>query len=137
MSGNKILQNGVPKSYRGANTMNVFGSNSGGTDADNMDMVRVFVGNLKEQPIIGNTIHASTGSWLHPLQYVVNDNRAHGKVSIICPFSWDGTGATKFTGVYPPWQSYYSDYKAQMRSIASQFKNQPDVWIEVWNEPYP
>ena len=23
-----------------------------------------------------------------------------------------------------------------MKTIAEHFKNQPDVWIEVWNEPY-
>ena len=137
VSNGQILVNGIARAFRGANTLHVFGGNSGGTDAYRMDMVRVFVGNLKEQPLSGYTIQDSNGSYLHPLQDVVNDNRAHGKVSIICPFNWDGTSATKFTGLYPAWQSFFSDYKLRMQAIARQFQNQPDVWIELWNEPYP
>jgi mannan endo-1,4-beta-mannosidase len=34
----------------------------------------------------------------------------------------------------PKQTSWWSSYKLILQNI--QFKNQPDVWIEVWNEPY-
>jgi mannan endo-1,4-beta-mannosidase len=36
----------------------------------------------------------------------------------------------------PKQTSWWSSYKLILQNWAIQFKNQPDVWIEVWNEPY-
>jgi hypothetical protein len=31
---------------------------------------------------------------------------------------------------------WWTDYKTKLALWATQFKDQEDVWIEVWNEPY-
>jgi mannan endo-1,4-beta-mannosidase len=36
----------------------------------------------------------------------------------------------------PAKTAWFTDYKTRLQSWANQFKNQSDVWIEVWNEPY-
>jgi mannan endo-1,4-beta-mannosidase len=41
-----------------------------------------------------------------------------------------------FTGKRPTQTSWWNDYKIKLQQWAIHFKNQPDVWIEVWNEPY-
>jgi mannan endo-1,4-beta-mannosidase len=105
----------------------------------NVKIMREFIGNLRQSPIAGQwAIQDVKGSWLHPLQSIVNLNRANGIITVFCPFGWIDTAGitTEFTGKNPRQQSFYSDYKNRMQLIAQQFKNQPDVWIEVWNEPY-
>lgn len=93
---------------------------------------------MREQPIEGNAIKDSQGSYLHALENVVNANRASGVTTILCPFSWVDTNGNQllFTRLNPKAQSFFEDYKTKMRQIAEHFKNQQDVWIEVWNEPY-
>ena len=41
-----------------------------------------------------------------------------------------------FTGLNPLEQHFYLAYKTKMQAIAQHFRDQPDVWIEVWNEPF-
>jgi mannan endo-1,4-beta-mannosidase len=107
-------------------------------DQWNIRIVREFIGNLREQPIEGAAIQGADKSWLHSLQEFVDVNRAHNKITILCPFGWVDENAkqTLFTGLNPSEQSFYGQYKLKMRAIAEHFKDQPDVWIEVWNEPY-
>jgi mannan endo-1,4-beta-mannosidase len=42
---------------------------------------------------------------------------------------------TEFTGKSRQ-TSWWTDYKTKLALWATQFKDQEDVWIEVWNEPY-
>jgi mannan endo-1,4-beta-mannosidase len=102
----------------------------------NLDIAREFVGNAKETPIIGGPIQSLNGSYLYSLQSIVDDNRLHNRVTILCAFGWDGNNATEFTGKNPTQTFWWNDYKVKLAQWAVQFKNQPDVWIEVWNEPY-
>jgi mannan endo-1,4-beta-mannosidase len=102
----------------------------------NMDVAREFIGNVKENPIDGSPIQDSNGSWLHSLQKIVDGNRLNNRITILCPFGWDGTSATLFSGTMPTQTTWFADYKIKLQSWANQFKNQPDVWLEVWNEPY-
>jgi len=134
-----ILKNGNVLIANGVNTLNTFGiANHELYSTWNINIVREFIGNLREQPISGFTIKDSQGSFLHPLQKVVDANRSQNVVTILCPFGWvDESGnQTLFTGLNPSDQEFYKVYKLKMKAIAEQFKNQPDVWIEVWNEPY-
>jgi mannan endo-1,4-beta-mannosidase len=139
VDGSNILKNSVPVSLNGVNALQTFGL----VDPNLMNewkiqIVREFVGNLREQPIDANAIQASDGKWYHPLQKIVNQNRANNKITIICPFGWvDQNGKqTLFTGLNPSSQDFFPAYLSKMQNIANHFKNQPDVWIEVWNEPY-
>lgn len=125
--------------YKGVNAMQTFGLNDPKLMNDwKIKIVREFIGNLREQPISGSPIQASDGVWYHPLQTIVNQNRAHGIVTILCPFGWVDEGGNQklLTGMDPAKQTFYSAYKQKMKEIASHFKDQPDVWIQVWNEPY-
>ena len=125
--------------YKGVNALQTYGLG----DAERMDqwnikIVREFIGNLREQPINGNPIQASDAVWYHSLENIVAQNRAHQKITILCPFGWvneDGQ-RTLLTGLNPLEQSFYPAYKAKMQRIAAHFRDQSDVWIEVWNEPF-
>lgn len=139
IEGTNVLVNGEPKYYKGVNALQTFGlGNADLMDSWNVEIIREFIGNLREQPINGDAILASDGVWYHSLQKIVDRNREHNKITIFCPFGWVNTNGvqTLFTGLNPASQSFYNDYKLKMRLIAEHFKNQPDVWIEVWNEPY-
>jgi mannan endo-1,4-beta-mannosidase len=139
INGPNITNNGQVLRLNGVNALNSFGISNHELFQDwNITIVREFIGNLREQPIDGSAIQASNGSHLHPLQNVVNANRAKGAITILCPFGWvDEQGISyMFTGLNPTDQVFYSQYKQKMRAIAEHFKNQPDVWLEVWNEPY-
>lgn len=139
IEGAQILQEDRPVFYKGVNALQTYGlGNAELMDRWGVEIVREFIGNLREQPISGEAIQGSDAVWYHPLQTIVNHNRAHGKITILCPFGWvnDAGERTLLTGLNPLEQGFYSDYKVKMKAIAAHFLNQPDVWIEVWNEPF-
>ncbi|MDG2432046.1 cellulase family glycosylhydrolase [Flavobacterium sp.] len=132
----KIIYNSKPVQLIGANAFHVFSSGSTDMNIWKIDIVREFIGNMKETPINGNTILDSNGAYLYSLQRIIDDNRANNRITILCPFGWDGLASTEFTGKSPAQTSWWNDYKIKLAQWAKQFKNQEDVWIEVWNEPY-
>jgi mannan endo-1,4-beta-mannosidase len=134
--GNKIYFNNQPTQFIGVNALHTFGAGSSDMNAWNIDIVREFVGNMQQQPVFGNVLLDNNGAYLHSLQAVVDSNRANKKVTIICPFRWNGNASTDFTGTIPSQTYWYNDCKNILKEWATHFKNQPDVWIEVWNEPY-
>lgn len=134
-----ILKNNEPIILKGVNALNVFGIDDSALMQEwNINIVREFIGNLREQPIEGNAILDSKNQWLHPLQKIVNVHRQNGRITIICPFGWVNQYGkqTLFTGLNPSDQEFYPAYLLKMEEIAKHFKGQSDVWIEVWNEPY-
>ena len=140
--GDSIFKGGMNGSWRGVNALHTFGVGNAAEyralDDWKVKIVREFIGNLREQPITGAVVFTSIGQYLHPLQTVVDSNRAHGLITILCPFGWVDFNKTtyEFTGLNPSQQVFYAEYKSKMQLLAEQFKNQPDVWIEIWNEPY-
>ena len=136
ISGNKILNNNQPVQYIGANAFHSFGAGSTDMNSWNIDIVREFIGNVKENPLDGNPIQDTNGSYLFSLQKIIDNNRLNNKVTILCAFGWDGTSTNEFTGKRPTQTFWWNDYKIKLQKWAAYFKNQPDVWIEVWNEPY-
>ncbi len=139
ISGSNLLYNNEVVSYKGVNAMQSFGLTDPNLMEEwNIKIVREFIGNLREQPIDGIPILGSDGIWYHPTQEIVNQNRLYNIVTIICPFGWvfENGQQTLFTGLNPSEQNFYGEYKTKMKQIAEHFKDQPDVWIEVWNEPY-
>jgi mannan endo-1,4-beta-mannosidase len=134
--GSKIFKLNNPVQLIGANALHTFSAGSSDMNAWHIDIAREFVGNVKEQPISGFPIQDANGAYLHSLQAVVDSNRKNNMVTIICPFRWNGLAVTDFTGKRPTLTSWYVDYKTKLTQWATQFKNQQDVWIELWNEPY-
>lgn len=136
IEGSKIFHNGVAKQFIGSNAFHSFGVGSSDMNPWNMDVVREFIGNVQQNPITGSPIQDQNGSYLHSLQSIVADNRANHKITILCAFGWKGTTETLFSGKRPTDVYWWVDYKIKLKEWAVHFKNQPDVWIEVWNEPY-
>ncbi|MBS1669445.1 MAG: glycosyl hydrolase family 5 [Bacteroidetes bacterium] len=136
VSINKIYNYKNPVQLIGTNALHVF--SAGGIDMNNwhLDIAREFVGNMEQQPIMGNVLFDSNGTYLYPLQTIVDSNRANNRITILCPFGWNGKSSTVFSGLMPTQTYWWKDYKSKMAEWAAQFANQPDVWIEVWNEPY-
>ncbi len=134
--GNKIYNYNNPVQLIGADALHVFSAGSRDMNAWNMDIAREFIGNVKEEPISGAVIKDANGSYLYSLQTIVDSNRINKRITILCPFGWDGTNATLFTGLMPAQAVWWANFKTQLQHWATQFANQPDVWIEVWNEPY-
>ncbi|WP_052732680.1 RICIN domain-containing protein [Hymenobacter terrenus] len=145
VAGNRILKNDVPTVWRGANALHVFGGDQASREQMstwNIDIVREFIGTLRQQPVAGThpvavyVNGAPSPSYLRPLELLAQTNRAHGKITIFCPFGWNPTPAETFVGLTPSQTPFWNEYKAKMREIATFFRDQPDVWLEVWNEPY-
>jgi hypothetical protein len=100
--------------------------------------VREFVGDLKDTPLApGSTYRGDARNWtLHSLQDIVSNNNRRGIVTLICPWSVDGSNETAFCGSTPTHSAWYADYKTRMRAWVAQIIGQPAVWIEVMNEPF-
>jgi mannan endo-1,4-beta-mannosidase len=132
----KLFDVNTPLQLIGANALHVFSAGSSDMNSWNMDIAREFVGNIKEAPLTGGVIKDANGAYLHPLQAVVDSNRVNKRITIIGAFGWDGISANEFTGKSPIQTPWWNDFKIKLRQWAIQFKDQPDVWLEVWNEPY-
>lgn len=136
ISGSKINYNAKSIQLVGINTFHVFGIGSQDMNAWNLDIAREFIGNIQETPLTGNPIKSSQGSYLYSLQAMVDENRKNNKISLLCAFGWDGNSSTLFTGKSPENTYWWNDFKTKLKTWAIQFKDQNDVWLEVWNEPY-
>ena len=136
IQGSKIYYLTNPIQVIGANAFHIFGTGGSDMNSWNIDFAREFVGNVKETPLSGSPIKDSNGSYLYSLQNVVDSNRANHRITIIGAFGWDGTSATLFTGTRPTQTAWWNSFKSNLQQWAIHFKDQPDVWIEVWNEPY-
>jgi len=136
VSGTKIYHDNNVVQLIGANAFHVFGAGSSDMNGWHVDISREFIGNVEEEPLSGGVIKDSTGAYLYPLQTIVDSNRANGRLTILCPFGWNGSGSTPFTGTRPTQTYWWDAFKVKLQQWAVQFKNQPDVWLEVWNEPY-
>lgn len=135
----KIVFQGQAITFKGVNALQTFGlDDSNLMNEWNIEIVREFIGNFREQPINGPAIQASDGAFYHSLQNIVDQHRANNRVTILCPFGWvDENGNQQlFTGLNPRQQEFYEAYSNRMQAIAAHFAGQNDVWIEVWNEPY-
>jgi mannan endo-1,4-beta-mannosidase len=131
-----ITYNGNATQLIGVNALHTFSVGSSDLTTWNLDITREFIGNVSENPLTGSPILDTNNQYLYSLQNIVNDNRANGLVTILCPFGWDGTSANLFTGKSPATTFWWSNYKTILQQWATHFKDQNDVWIEVWNEPY-
>jgi mannan endo-1,4-beta-mannosidase len=134
--GSKILFKTNPIQVIGANAFHTFGGTSNDMNSWNIDIVREFIGNVKENPLTGSPIQDSNTAYLYSLQSIVDSNRSNHKITILCAFGWDGTNTNLFTGKSPAQTFWLNDFKIKLKQWAIQFKDQPDVWLEVWNEPY-
>jgi mannan endo-1,4-beta-mannosidase len=133
---NKIYNYNNPIQLIGTNSFHIFGAGSTDMNSWHLDVAREFVGNVKEVKLLGNPFQDSNGSYLHSLQAVVDSNRLNNRITIFCPMQWNGLSATNFTGKMPTQTFWWDDYKIKLSQWAVQFNHQPDVWLEVWNEPY-
>jgi mannan endo-1,4-beta-mannosidase len=136
IAGSKILKETKPIQLIGGNSFHTFSAGSTDMNSWNIDVAREFIGNAKETPLTGSPIKDSNAAYLHSLQSVVDGNRLNNRITILCGFGWDGKSNTEFTGKSPSQTYWWNDYKTKLQQWAVLFKNQPDVWIEVWNEPY-
>jgi mannan endo-1,4-beta-mannosidase len=136
VAGNKIYNYNNPVQLMGANAFHVFGTGSSDMNSWNIDIAREFVGNVKEARLTGNVFVDANGAYLHSLQTVVDSNRLNKRITILCPFQWDGLAASDFTGKMPALTYWWADFKIKLQQWATHFKDQPDVWLELWNEPY-
>ncbi|HEY3332822.1 MAG TPA: cellulase family glycosylhydrolase [Capsulimonadaceae bacterium] len=134
-----IVRDGVPMALRGVNAFHVYAGD--GSDLDiwpGISIVREYVRNLRDTPLDANVTvdDKPNHARLHSLTDVVANNTARGRVTILCPFGWDGTKDTLFRGKQPSTTPYYADYKARLHDWAVKFASNPNVWLEVWNEPF-
>jgi mannan endo-1,4-beta-mannosidase len=132
----KIYNFNNPVQLIGVNAFHIFSAGSSDMNSWNIDVAREFIGNINETPLTGNVVRDANAAYLYPLQKVVDSNRINKRITIICAFGWDGTAATEFTGKRPTQTAWWSSFKIKLQQWAIQFKDQPDVWLEVWNEPY-
>lgn len=135
VQGRNILKNGAVGAWAGVNALNLYDRKAAEMAGYNVNIVREVIGAVKEVPVGNGFVWGSAGSPLNGLQDVVNDNRAHGKITILCPFNWTD-GSAQYAGTVPSQHPAWNEFLAKMRAWGAQFKDQPDVWIETWNEPH-
>ena len=135
ISTNQILKDGTPAIFAGVNAFGTNGPNAASMSGLSINIVREAITDMEVQPVSGAEITGTAGEPVYSLQAVVDDNRAHNKITLFVPGYWVATGA-QMAGETPSQESYYAAYKTKMQEIATQFKGQSDVWLEVWNEPY-
>ena len=139
ISGTKILRDGVSAQWRGVNAPNMSGLQASSMGGWGIDIIREYISDVNDVPVGDTSIQdPSTGQWIHGLRRIVNDNRANGKVTILCPFSWniDGGWEEEYCGKTPRERWFYNDHVNRLRAWAWEFRNDSDVWISLWNEPY-
>ncbi len=134
--GKTIYNQDKPVQLIGSNALHVFGAGSSDMRSWQIDIVREFIGNVKETPISGTVIKDAANTYLYSLQTIVDSNRLNHQITILCPFKWDTNSNTAFTGTWPSNTTWWTTYKQMLQQWALHFSNQPDVWLEVWNEPY-
>ncbi len=139
ISGTKILKDGVPTQWRGVNVPNMTGPQSSSMAGWGIDIVREYITDVNNVPTGDTAIQdPSTGQWIHGLRKIVNDNRLNGKVTILCPFAWnlDGGWEEEYCGKTPRDRWFFTQHVDRLRAWAWEFRNDSDVWISLWNEPY-
>lgn len=135
VNGVRLCKNGAVWAGGGVDAFDQFGTSD--KSGWGIKMVREVVDDLSECPIDANAgVLATSIGYLHPLEEVVNNNRAQGLVTILCPFGWDTSGNTQILGNTPSAMSWYGSFKSRLAAVAGKFAGASDVWIEVWNEPY-
>jgi mannan endo-1,4-beta-mannosidase len=135
VDGTRILKNGSAWVGGGVNAFDQFGP--GGKSGWGIRIVREVIDDFSVCPIAGSEgTRATSLGYLHPLEDVVKNNRAQGMITVLCPFGWDTSRYTQILGATPSAVPWYSAFKTRLAVLARTFANQPDVWIEVWNEPY-
>lgn len=134
ITGTQITKNGRPVTFAGANVLHVYGGNSDAMPGWRVGIAREFIHNLKDQPITGPAIYSTTNkAYFHSPRSIVTENRRNGFVTVLYPLGWD---TLEVLGLKPSQQPFYADFKARMRAIVTEFRDESDVWLEVWNEPY-
>jgi len=132
-SGGDLLKNGIKWHGRGANCITPGGLLAESIYTDlKADLVRI--------PIdVNKAIHTD-----NELRGYVNQARKHDAAVILCPFWYDNKDlggkvnwdAAQLLGNNPSGDARYDIVKTRMREIAVLFKNEMDVFLELWNEPY-
>jgi mannan endo-1,4-beta-mannosidase len=114
--GNKIYHRNKAIQLIGVNAFHVFGAGGNDMNRWKIDISREFVGNTKEVWLTGYPFKDSNGSYLHSLQSVVDSNRANNRITILCPFQWNGLPTTDFTGKMPKETYWWSDFKLKLQN---------------------
>lgn len=132
-SGGDILKNGNIWHGRGANCITPGGSLPVTIYTDlKADLVRI--------PIdVNKSIHTNS-----ELNGYVDQARKYDAAVILCPFWYDNKDlggsinwdAAQLLGNNPSSDERYEIVKNRMREIATLFKDEMDVFLELWNEPY-
>ncbi|WP_191964817.1 cellulase family glycosylhydrolase [Synechococcus sp. RSCCF101] len=122
--------------HHGANALHVFGGDSGAMARWTLTIVREVIPAMRDQPINAPAGRDARGRVLHDLRGVVERNRANGLITILCPFGWTGLEEDVMAGRSPGAVAWASDYRATLQGWARAFRNDADVWLELWNEPY-
>jgi hypothetical protein len=152
VEGTRIFKNGdTSKGWiaRGLNMMNQFDRKSSqiGSHGFNANIVRECVFDLKDITFGTGTTQAwnpdsNSNVTLHGLRNLVNDNRGSStttsddKVTILVPFSYEDFDRVTGKNPYDMWYFTDGSYNNRLAAMADAFKNDGDVWISTWNEPY-
>ena len=82
IESSQLLENGQEVHFKGVNALQTYGlTDVGLMNQWNIEITREFIGNLREQPTDGGAILASDGVWYHPLQQIVDQNRANNRIT--------------------------------------------------------
>lgn len=132
LEGRVLLAVSTFPEYRGVNAMDIFNPSSSVYQnlSWGVNIHRQTVMDFDIAPL--NTGYIEDKN-LHGLQPIADQNTAAGVITIFCPFSWQGQ---QLYGQAPSQTPFWNAFNQRLKDMANQFKNQPMVWLELWNEPY-
>lgn len=146
MDGSDILRDGTPWVPVGVNAMSCFGEAKPNSYPENVSVVREWV-IMDKQPFYccsgcrenygkcWGAKQISTGSWLHPLEAILDRNAEEGVLTIVDLHKWDE--GTDLWGKIPSQSAFYGDFINKLVYEYIPFLNAyPEAWLSIWNEPF-
>lgn len=107
----KIYNYNNPIQLIGANTFHIFSAGGSYMGSWNINITREFIGNVKEVLLTKAVFKDANAAYIYPLQALVDSNHISKRITIICPFRWNGDDTTDCTGKRPTQTFWWTDLK--------------------------
>ena len=138
VSNDTILRDGQPWVPVGVNAMSSYGKASKRSYPENLSIVREYVlMNRQKIECYPSGCWASKvgGSWLHPLDALLDRNELEGIVTIVDLHKWDEN--TELWAKVPSETDFYEDYLDKLVNYyVPALKDRSEAWLSIWNEPF-
>lgn len=134
-----IFRNGVPWIPVGVNALSSYGSASGRVYPENISIVREYIIMNRQGLYCAESgcwaKQLSDGSWLHPLEALLDRNEQDGVVTLVDLHKWNET--LELWAKIPSETDFFDDYMTKLVQEYIPFLHgRSEAWLSIWNEPF-